>query len=73
MAAETDFNKLMSNLKARQYAPVYYLFGEEHHFIDEVSNYIEANVLNDGEKGFNQMVLYGKDSDVRTHYHSSDL
>lgn len=66
MAAETDFNKLMTSLKAKQYAPVYYLFGEEHHFIDEVSNFIEANVLNEGEKGFNQMILYGKDSDVRT-------
>lgn len=64
--AETDFNKLMTNLKAKQYAPVYYLFGDEHYFIDEVSNYIEANVLNEGEKGFNQMVMYGKDSDVRT-------
>lgn len=66
MAAESDFHKLMTSLKARQYAPVYYLYGEEHYFIDEVSNYIENHVLNDGEKGFNQMVLYGKDSDVRT-------
>lgn len=66
MAAETDFNKLMTALKAKQYAPVYYLFGEEHYFIDEVSNYIEANVLNEGEKGFNQQVLYGKETDVRT-------
>jgi DNA polymerase-3 subunit delta len=66
MAAETDFNKLMTTLKSRQYAPVYYLFGEEHYFIDEVSNFIEANVLNDGEKGFNQQVLYGKETDVRT-------
>jgi DNA polymerase-3 subunit delta len=66
MAGATDFNSIMKELKARQYAPVYYLFGDEHHFIDEVSNFIENNVLNDGEKGFNQMVLYGKDSDVRT-------
>jgi DNA polymerase III subunit delta len=66
MAGATDFNQLMTSLKAKQYAPVYYLFGDEHYFIDEVSNYIEAHVLNEGEKGFNQMVLYGKDNDVRT-------
>jgi len=66
MAAETDFNKLMTTLKARQFAPVYYLYGEEHYFIDEISNFLEANVLNEGEKGFNQMVLYGKETDVRT-------
>ncbi len=66
MAGATDFNSIMKSLKAKQYAPVYYLFGEEHYFIDEVSNYIETSVLSEGEKGFNQMVLYGKDSDVRT-------
>jgi DNA polymerase-3 subunit delta len=66
MAGASDYNSIMKSLKAKEYAPVYYLFGDEHHFIDEVSNYIEASVLNDGEKGFNQMVLYGKDSDVRT-------
>lgn len=66
MAAETDFNKLMTSLKAKQYAPVYYLFGEEHYFIDKVSDFLEANVLSEGEKGFNQMVQYGKETDVRT-------
>jgi len=66
MAGATDFNSIMKSLKAKQYAPVYYLFGDEHYFIDEVSNYIEANILNEGEKGFNQMIMYGRDSDVRT-------
>lgn len=66
MAGASDFNSIMTTLKARKFAPVYYLFGDEHYFIDEVSNYIEQHVLNDGEKGFNQMVLYGKDNDVRT-------
>lgn len=59
-----EFNKLMADLKAKKYAPVYYLYGEEHYFIDEISNYIEHNVLSDAEKGFNQTVLYGKDTDA---------
>jgi DNA polymerase III subunit delta len=66
MAGATDYNQLMMGLKAKKYAPVYYLYGDEHYFIDEVSNFIENNVLNEGERGFNQMVLYGKETDVRT-------
>ena len=40
--------------------------GEEPYYIDEISNYIAANVLTDDEKEFNQTVVYGKDSDVET-------
>jgi len=42
------------------------LSGEEAFFIDEISDYIEANVLNEGEKEFNQTILYGKETDVPT-------
>lgn len=68
MAAEgiTDFNKLLTELKSKKYHPVYFLYGEEHFYIDEICNYIEKNVLSDGEKGFNQMVFYGKDADVNS-------
>ena len=38
--------------------------GEEAYFIDKISNYIEANVLKEEEKGFNQMVIYGRDVSV---------
>ncbi|MEI6508955.1 MAG: DNA polymerase III subunit delta [Bacteroidota bacterium] len=66
MAAEgiTDFNKILNDLKAKKYALVYFLYGEEHFYIDEVSSYIEKNVLTDGEKGFNQTIFYGKDADA---------
>ena len=68
MAAEnsSDFNKILLGLKARKFAPVYFLFGAEHYYIDELSHFAEQNILNEGEKGFNQVVLYGKDSDVAT-------
>ena len=66
MASEnsSDFNKILSGLKAKKYAPVYFLYGTEHYYIDELCNYAEHHILNDGEKGFNQTVLYGKDADV---------
>lgn len=35
--------------------------GEEPYYIDGISDFIEKNVLSEDEKGFNQMVLYGRD------------
>lgn len=40
--------------------------GEESYFIDQISEYIEKNVLTEAEKGFNQHILYGKDTDIDT-------
>lgn len=35
--------------------------GEEAYYIDKISDFIEANILSEEERGFNQMVLYGRD------------
>jgi DNA polymerase-3 subunit delta len=56
--------KIMDRLKARKFDPVYLLQGEETYYIDLISNYIENNALTEAERGFNQVVLYGKDSNV---------
>ncbi len=68
MAAEgiADFSKILNDLKSKCYAPIYFLFGEEHYYIDEISSYIEKNVLNEADKSFNQIVFYGKDADAET-------
>ncbi|MFV0593911.1 MAG: DNA polymerase III subunit delta [Draconibacterium sp.] len=59
-----DFGDILQDLKKGIYYPIYLLQGEEPYFIDIISDYIEKNVLTDAEKGFNQTVFYGKDSDV---------
>ena len=64
MAAET-FESISSAIKARKFAPVYFLCGEEAFFIDALADLIEANVLNDMEKAFNQTIAYGKDLSAR--------
>ena len=56
--------EIIKTLKARQFKPVYLLQGEEPYFIDQVVDYMENNILSDGEKSFNQTVLYGKDTDL---------
>jgi len=52
---------VLKDLKQKKYAPVYFLQGDEPFHIDKITAYIEENVLTAGEKGFNQVVMYGKD------------
>lgn len=56
--------KIMNNIRAGKYDPVYVLQGEETYYIDLISNYIEAHALNENDRSFNQVILYGKDSPV---------
>ncbi len=63
---DAEVKKVMTDLKAKRYSPVYFLQGEEVFYIDLISDYIEANVLSDAEKGFNQVVVYGKDVTMAT-------
>lgn len=58
--------KILTELKAGKYKPVYFLQGEESYFIDLISDYIEAHALTEAEKGFNQVVVYGKDAPMAT-------
>jgi DNA polymerase III subunit delta len=58
--------KILTDLKNRKFAPVYFLQGEETFFIDQISSMIEANVLSEAEKGFNQVIVYGKDATMAT-------
>lgn len=55
---------ILDQLKQRQFAPVYFLQGDEPFYIDTIADYIEEHALQEHEKGFNQVVLYGKDVDV---------
>ena len=52
---------ILADIKNGIIKPIYFLSGEEPYFIDQISNYIENNILEESEKGFNQMVLYGRD------------
>lgn len=56
--------KLMIEIKKGFIKPVYLLTGEEPFYIDQISKFIEENVLSEDERGFNQMVLYGGETEV---------
>jgi len=59
-----DVDTILKAVGQRQFQPVYFLQGEEPYFIDLVSDALEGAVLPESERGFNQVVLYGKDTDV---------
>ena len=59
-----SYAELLRDLKARKFAPLYLLQGDESYYIDLVSDYMESHILSDAEKGFNQTIFYGKDTDM---------
>lgn len=59
-----ESEKIIADIKQGKLKPVYFLMGEEPYFIDEVADYMEENVLDETEKSFNQLVLYGKDTSI---------
>lgn len=63
---DASAKKILDQLKKGKYDPVYLLQGEETYYIDLISNYIEVNALSESERGFNQVVLYGKDVNMAT-------
>ena len=63
---EMSFDAILNDLHNKIYYPVYFLYGEEAYFIDEISDFIEKNVLSESEKEFNQTIIFGKDANVPT-------
>jgi len=59
-----DIKQLVNDIKHKNLKPIYFLMGEEPYYIDQISDYIETHVLTQEEKGFNQIVFYGRDVSV---------
>ncbi|WP_373515849.1 DNA polymerase III subunit delta [Persicitalea sp.] len=55
---------VLKEIRAKQYKPVYFLYGDEPYYIDLLAEELEKRVVPEAEKGFNQFVIYGKDSDL---------
>jgi DNA polymerase-3 subunit delta len=63
---DAGVKKIMGELRAGKFAPVYFLQGEETFYIDLIANYIEENAIPPTEKSFNQVIVYGKDVAMAT-------
>ena len=66
MAKEITYEDILKSIKNKQFAPVYFLMGEEDYYIDQITDYILENALTETEKEFNLTVLYGLDTDIDT-------
>lgn len=58
------YDEIISDLRKRIYKPVYFLAGEEPYYIDLITEFIENNVLDESERSFNQLIIYGDDTSV---------
>lgn len=56
--------QITKDIKAGSIKPIYFFMGEEPYYIDRLTEFIDKNILTEDEKGFNQMVLYGKDTSI---------
>ncbi len=59
-----EVKQLVQDIKNGNLKPIYFLMGEEPYYIDKISDFIEETVLSEEERGFNQVVLYGRDITV---------
>jgi len=59
-----EVKQIVSSIKNGNIAPIYFLTGEEPYYIDKIAAYIEKNVLTEDERGFNQVILYGKEVSI---------
>ncbi|MDO5487262.1 MAG: DNA polymerase III subunit delta [Rikenellaceae bacterium] len=58
------FEALRAEIAARRFAPIYLLMGEESYFIDALCDQLSSSILTPAEQSFNQITVYGKDSDA---------
>ena len=60
------YEQILSDIHKKNFAPIYFLTGDEPYFIDMISDTIENEALDEADRAFNQIVLYGRDVDVET-------
>jgi len=53
--------EVLKDIQKNSLSPIYLLHGDEHFFIDQLTDAFEAGILSEDQKSFNQFILYGKD------------
>lgn len=61
MATVIKHIDILSQIKERQFAPVYFLWGEEEYYIDMLTQAFDTQVLDETQKDFDYSVFYGQD------------
>ncbi len=58
-----SYQKIISDVKGGNFLPVYCLHGVEPFFIDKITEAIIEHALDEPERAFNEIILYGKEID----------
>jgi DNA polymerase III subunit delta len=58
----SSVDTIITAWKKKDFAPIYWIEGEEDFFIDKITHYAEHQILTEAEAGFNLTVFYGKDA-----------
>lgn len=61
---ENSFEEICRDIVAKKFQPVYILMGEEPFFMDRITDLLLENVLSESERDFNQIIMYGADTDA---------
>lgn len=66
MAKDLSYEEIKGNILRKNFSPVYLFQGEEPYYIDQLTDLLIENVLDDSERDFNQTIFYGPETDVGT-------
>jgi DNA polymerase-3 subunit delta len=59
-----QFEKIKFDIQTKNYANIYFAYGKEAYFIDQLQHIIENEILDPADKDFNLYILYGKDTTI---------
>ncbi len=61
-----SFDQVMTDLRRKDFKPLYFLMGDEAYYIDVITDFIQNNVLDEMQREFDLTVVYGKDTDMNS-------
>lgn len=61
---EYTFDEIGRDIMAKKFAPIYVLMGDEPFFMDQITELLIDHVLEESERDFNQIIMYGADTDA---------
>ena len=58
------FEDIIADINAKKFQPVYFFYGEEGFFMDQITEKIAKEALPEAERSFNQNIMYGADVEL---------
>ncbi len=63
-AGQDSYEKIISDITVRRYAPVYILMGEEPYYLDDICDRLQTEVLPEEMRDFDSHIFYGADAEM---------